>query len=145
MSEALLALTWARRELRAGIAGFRVFLACLALGVGAIAGVNAVSQAIQEALQRDARALAGGDVIVRTFYEPPPPELRAYLRDESERLSSSIEMRVMAGGADVTQRRLAEMKAVDGQYPLFGSLELSPPMPLAESSAQALLVPSDLV
>ncbi len=135
MSDALLALTWARRELRSGIAGFRVFLACLALGVGAIAGVNAVSQAIQDALQRDARALAGGDVIIRTYYEPPPPELRAYLREESERLSSSIEMRVMAGGSDVTQRRLAEMKAVDGQYPLFGKLELSPPMALADALA----------
>lgn len=136
MSEALLALTWARRELRSGIAGFRVFLACLALGVGAIAGVNAVSQAIQEALQRDARALAGGDVIIRTYYEQPPPELRAYLRDEAETLSSSIEMRVMAGGSDVTQRRLAEMKAVDGQYPLYGTLELSPPMPLSDALAE---------
>ena len=50
-----LAFTWARRELRAGLGGFWVFLACLALGVGAIAGVNAVSLAVQEALQRDAR------------------------------------------------------------------------------------------
>lgn len=133
MSGVLLALTWARRELRSGLAGFRVFLACLALGVGAIAGVNAVSQAIQEALQRDGRALAGGDVIIRTFYEPPPPHLRAYLREEAARLSSSIEMRVMAGGSDVTQRRLAEMKAVDGLYPLYGAIGLEPAIPLAEA------------
>ena len=136
MNQILLSLSWARRELRAGIGGFRVFLACLALGVGAIAGVNAVSLAIQEALQRDGRALAGGDVIVRTFYEPPPPELRAYLRDQAHRLSSSIEMRVMAGGQDVTQRRLAELKAVDGLYPIYGELKLSPAMPLAEALAE---------
>ena len=136
MSEVLLALTWARRELRAGIAGFRVFLACLALGVGAIAGVNAVSQAIQDALQRDARSLAGGDVIIRTYYEPPSTELITYLQTEAERLSSSIEMRVMAGGADLTQRRLAEMKAVDGGYPLFGVMELSPPLPMADAIGQ---------
>ncbi len=113
-----------------------MFLACLALGVGAISGVNAVSQAIQDALHRDARALAGGDVIVRSFYEPPPGELQAYLRDEAERLSSSIEMRVMAGGADATERRLAELKAVDQRYPLFGTMELSPPLPLADALGQ---------
>lgn len=136
MSGILLALTWARRELRSGITGFRVFLACLALGVGAIAGVNAVSQSIQEALQRDARGLAGGDVIVRTVYEAPSPDLRAYLRDEAEKVSSSIEMRVMAGGADASQRRLAELKAVDGAYPLFGQIELSPGIGLGDAIAQ---------
>ena len=34
-----LSLTIARRELRGGLRGFRVFLACLALGVAAIAAV----------------------------------------------------------------------------------------------------------
>jgi len=35
-----LALRLARRELRAGLVGFRIFLACLLLGVAAIAGVG---------------------------------------------------------------------------------------------------------
>ena len=129
----LLALTWARRELRTGTAGFRVFLACLALGVAAIAGVGAVSQAIQEALQRDARALAGGDIIVQTSYEPPAPPAMAYLQQESVRLSEGLEMRVMAGGADANRRRLAELKSVDSEYPIYGEVVLTPAMPLAEA------------
>ena len=129
----LLALTWARRELRTGTAGFRVFLACLALGVAAIAGVGAVSQAIQEALQRDARALAGGDIIVQTSYEPPAPPAMAYLQQESVRLSEGLEMRVMAGGADANRRRLAELKSVDSEYPIYGEVVLTPSMPLAEA------------
>ena len=37
----------ARRELRGGVAGFRVFLACLALGVAAIAAVGSVGASIR--------------------------------------------------------------------------------------------------
>ena len=39
-----LSLSIARRELRGGLRGFRVFLACLALGVAAIAGVAALGR-----------------------------------------------------------------------------------------------------
>ena len=41
-----LALRLARRELRGGVRGFRVFLGCLALGVAAIATVGALSSSI---------------------------------------------------------------------------------------------------
>ncbi|MCA8927671.1 MAG: FtsX-like permease family protein [Alphaproteobacteria bacterium] len=124
MSELALAFAWARRELRAGLGGFWVFLACLALGVGAIAGVGAVSQAVQDALHRDARALAGGDVVVRTSYEPASADQIARMRAESRTLSQGIEMRVMAGGREATERRLAELKAVDPAYPVAGAFAL---------------------
>jgi len=124
VSDLALAFTWARRELRAGLSGFWVFLACLALGVGAIAGVGAVSQAVQEALQRDARALAGGDVVVRTSYEPAGPDQIAWMQERSAALSRGLEMRVMAGGADAIERRLSELKAVDQAYPVAGTFAL---------------------
>ena len=41
-----LALRFALRELRGGLRGFYVFLACIALGVAAISGVNAVALSI---------------------------------------------------------------------------------------------------
>jgi len=40
-----LALRLARREMRSGLAGFRLFIACLALGVAAIAGILSFSRA----------------------------------------------------------------------------------------------------
>ncbi len=57
-----LALRLAGRELRGGIGGLRIFLACLALGVGVIAAVGSLSAAIETGLDRNARALLGGDV-----------------------------------------------------------------------------------
>ena len=50
-----LAFTLARREMRSGLVGFRLFLACLALGVGAIAAILSFSRAVQEGLRADAR------------------------------------------------------------------------------------------
>ena len=55
-----LAFRLARRELRHGLKGFTVFLACLTLGVGAIAGVGSLSAAIGQGLARDGQALLGG-------------------------------------------------------------------------------------
>ena len=40
----------ALRELRGGLKGFYIFLACIALGTGAIAAVNSVSSAITDAI-----------------------------------------------------------------------------------------------
>ncbi len=62
-----LALAWrlARRELRGGLKGFRIFLACLALGVATIAGIGSIAEALVAGLTRDGRVLLGGDVALR--------------------------------------------------------------------------------
>jgi predicted lysophospholipase L1 biosynthesis ABC-type transport system permease subunit len=62
-----LPLAWrlALRELRAGLAGFRVFLACLILGVAAIAGIGSVSESVIAGIRADARTLLGGDIDLR--------------------------------------------------------------------------------
>jgi putative ABC transport system permease protein len=45
-SSLALSLTYAMRELRGGLRGFAIFLACIALGVASIAGVNALAQSM---------------------------------------------------------------------------------------------------
>ena len=47
----------ARRELRGGISGFRILIACLALGVAAIAAVGAVAMTVGPHLMQ----MAGGN------------------------------------------------------------------------------------
>ena len=58
----------ARRELRGGLRGFRIFLACLALGVAAIAGVGSVRSAIQTGLSEQGAVLLGGDAQAEFTY-----------------------------------------------------------------------------
>ena len=53
--------TLARRELRGGYKGFRVFFLCLLLGVSAIASVGAVRTAFIRGIDSESRELMGGD------------------------------------------------------------------------------------
>lgn len=123
----MLKLSWqlARRELRGGLKGFRVFLACLTLGVAAIAGVGSVSMAIVEGLRADAKTLLGGEIDLRLTHKAASAEQRQWLSDNSAAVSEIANMRAMAVTEDRLDRRLIELKAVDGAYPLYGAVTLS--------------------
>lgn len=123
------ALSWryARRELRSGLGGFRIFLACLALGIAALAAVGTISADLLTGLQRDARNLLGGEVDLRLFNRDLTTEERAWLLANSQAFSATAEMRAMASDPETRDRRLVELKAVDKAYPLYGDLQLEPP------------------
>ncbi len=137
MNGAGLALRLARRELRGGIKGFRIFVACLALGVGAIAAIGSLSDAIKAGLKADARIILGGDVELRMVHRPASAKARAYLAAQA-RLSATTEMRAMARQAAAGpdgRRILVELKSVDSAYPLYGAMELEPAADLATALA----------
>ncbi len=121
-----LSLRLARRELRGGLKGFRIFLACLTLGVTAIAGVGSVSESMLAGLQRDGRILLGGDMDLRLTHVAASPDQQAFLDSRAD-VSRVAEMRAMARGqAEDSRRVLVELRAVDDLYPLFGAVELTP-------------------
>ncbi len=127
------ALLIARRELRGGLRGFRVFLACLALGVAAIAAVGSVRVSIQAGLEREGAVLLGGDAEMTFTYRYASDEERAWMDRNSVAVSEVVDFRSMAvvarDGED--ERGLTQVKGVDGAYPLKGTVRLEPEMPLA--------------
>ena len=129
----LLAARLARRELRAGVRGFGVFVACLALGVAAVAGSKSLSAAYLAGVAEDAAALLGGDVEATLSLRPASPEERSALAGLGT-VSHVVTMQTMARTRDGNAgRALASLKAVDAPYPLYGSLDLSPPMPIDQA------------
>jgi putative ABC transport system permease protein len=121
-----LAARIALRELRTGLAGFRLFLACLALGVAAIAGILSISRAVEEGLRADARLLLGGDVAITQSYRPATPAQRTAFAAGAQRVADWVEMRGMARAeAPGARPALVQIKAVDGAYPLAGTLSLA--------------------
>lgn len=117
----------ARRELRGGLAGFRVFLLCLILGVAAIAAVGSVRSSIEAGLAREGRALLGGDAELRLTYRRADQALWDWIATESARASEVIDFRSMAVTPD-GERALTQVKAVDRAWPLIGTAEFDPPM-----------------
>ena len=131
-----LALRLARRELRGGLKGFRIFLACLTLGVAAIAGVGSVSEAMLEGLRRDGRVLLGGDLELRLVHRPATEAQAEWLADRAA-VSELAVMRAMARNSDPDGRRvLIELLAADHAYPLYGALRLDPEATLREATAK---------
>ena len=128
-----LAFALARRELRGGIKGFRVFMACLMLGVAAIAGVGSLAEGVREALRQDARLLLGGDVELSFTHRRTTPEQQAFL-EAAGRISATQEMRAMARTEN--ERTLVELKAIDALYPLVGTLRLQGDGDLAAALAK---------
>ena len=128
-----LALPLAAHELRGGLAGFRIFLACLTIGVAAIAGVGSLSQALQESLRENAQTLLGGDVEFRVTGRALEQAIVADMRAKSEQVARLGEMRAMAYSATNDKRTLVELKGVPDAYPLYGRIELAPDLPLGDA------------
>ncbi|HKB95912.1 MAG TPA: FtsX-like permease family protein [Rhizomicrobium sp.] len=125
MSSLKLALRLARRELRGGFAGFRIFFLCLMLGSAAIAGVESLSDAFLTGLQDQGRVLLGGDVSVNLVHRPASPGELAFLNAQG-RVAQAQSMRAMAYARDNSQRQLVELKGVDDRWPLFGAPRFIP-------------------
>ena len=126
-----LALTIARRELRGGLKGFRVFLACLALGVAAIAAVGTLRTGIQQGLTDQGAVILGGDAEMRFTYRPADAEERAFMDRIATRVSEVYDFRSMA--LIEGDQALTQVKAVDDGWPLTGVAVLDPAIPVAEA------------
>src|SRR6201996_2820694 len=81
---ASLPLRFAWRELRGGLRGFYVFIACIALGVMAIAGIGSVAASLGDGMAREGRTLLGGDVAYSLIQREAKPDEVAFLRSRGE-------------------------------------------------------------
>src|SRR4029077_3662223 len=95
MSRLTLAAKFARRELRSGLSGFRIFFACLVLGVAAIAGVGSLAQAMLTGMAEQGRVLLGGDVAVQLVHRPATNAEQSFLAARGK-VAETISMRAMA-------------------------------------------------
>jgi len=140
---------FAWRDLRGGLRGFGVFIACIALGVFAIAGVGSVAASLSDGIGKAGRVILGGDLAFSLIQREADDTERAFL-DAHGTVSVAASLRAMArpmagpmarsvapalanppANATGLAATLVEVKAVDDRYPLFGAFTTDPPLPLA--------------
>jgi putative ABC transport system permease protein len=129
-----LALRFAWRELRGGVRGFGAFIACIALGVMAIAGVGSVAASLSDGISSAGRVIIGGDLAFSLIQREATDGERAFLGAHGT-VSVAATTRAMARTGD-GRSTLVEVKAVDSAYPLFGAVVTDPAMPLPALFAQ---------
>ncbi|MEY3005425.1 MAG: hypothetical protein RLZZ491_2601 [Pseudomonadota bacterium] len=127
----------AQRELRGGLKGFRIFLACLALGVAAIAAIGSVRAAIEAGLSREGARILGGDAEMSFTYRFADDAERAFMDAIAQRVSETVDFRsmVVVDRPSGPERGLTQVRGVDGAYPLYGSVGLDPPITLDDALA----------
>ncbi len=128
------AVLFAWRELRGGLRGFGVFIACIALGVMAIAGVGSVAASLADGLSAAGQVILGGDLAFSLIQRRASDAERGFL-DAHGAVSAAALLRAMARSSD-GRSTLVEVKAVDSRYPLFGAATMAPAMPLPALFAQ---------
>ena len=110
------------RELSGGLKGFWIYLACIILGTAAIASAGSVTEVFSRGLASEARVLLGGDAMFsvrqRQFTEPE----RAFITDLGT-VTESAGLDIMASAGE--RRRQVNLRAVDANYPLVGTVTLS--------------------
>jgi putative ABC transport system permease protein len=125
---------FALRELRGGLRGFYVFIACIALGVMAVAGVGSFSRSLTDGLVDQGQVILGGDLAFSLIQREADAAERSFLQSRGK-VSVAATMRAMARTGD-GRDALVEIKAVDAAYPLYGTVALDPDMPLSQAIAQ---------
>ena len=123
-----IALRLAWRELRGGLRGFGVFVACIALGVLAIAGVGSVARSLTDGLAAAGSVILGGDLDFSLVQREATDRERAFLGAHGT-VSVVATLPTMARTAD-GRTTLVDIKAVDDAYPLAGAVATDPAMPL---------------
>ncbi|RWF16881.1 MAG: ABC transporter permease, partial [Mesorhizobium sp.] len=114
--------------MRGGLSGFMIFLACIALGVAAIGGVNSVAQAISAGVANQGQTLLGGDLRFQVNQRSASNAELGFIRSLGA-VSQTSGMRSMARLEDGSDQALVEAKAVDDAYPLYGALVTDPALP----------------
>ena len=129
-----LSVRLALRDLRGGMAGFRIFLACIALGVMAIVGVGSVSRSLSDGVGRESRRILGGDISFGVMHRTLIEDERSWLSQRGQ-VSTIESMRAMSRRDDGSSA-LVEIKAVDASYPTLGAVELDRAISLQDALSQ---------
>jgi putative ABC transport system permease protein len=130
-----LRLAWrvAAREMRSGLHGFRIFLACIVLGVGAIAIIGSLSAALERGIGNEGQKLLGGDIQFSIVHQEMDAAELEFLQQRGT-VSTVATARSMARSGDGVL--LVEVKAVDDLYPLYGDFEIAGGGALDEALAE---------
>ena len=118
------ALRFAWRDLRVVLFDYKVLVLSIAIGVAAVTGVAALTDSFLTGLARDGRALVGGDISFARAQEPLSADEKRFLESQGT-ISVIAGIRAMVAKGD-GETALADIKAVEANYPLVGDISTTP-------------------
>jgi putative ABC transport system permease protein len=123
-------LRMAARETRASWQRLLFFFVCIAVGVAAIVALRSVIQSVREVFGAEAKALIAADVLVGTNRDWPPAAKatidRRLAEHGAQATTETIETATMVRPGDTSKpvAKMAEVRAVQAAFPLYGEVTL---------------------
>ena len=111
------------------------FIACIAIGVGAVMSVKSFSANIANSIQRESKSLIASDIEIRGSWPLSDEELKivTQLTEGYTHVQTVVELKAMALIESAEDRpsssMLVELKAVPKNYPYYGNIEVFPDAP----------------
>ena len=109
----------------------------LSLAVACVLALGSISDRMEKGLSQQSREFMAGDRTLRSSREVPA-EWIAQARKSGLTVGEQLSFATMTFAGDTPQ--LADVKAVDDRYPLYGTLETQPPG-LKPQAGSVLLAP----
>lgn len=129
----------ALREVRASWQRLLFFFVCIAVGVASIVVIRSVIQSVRRGMTSESRALTGGDIVIGSN-NPFTDRVNGLIAREQragriEVVSHATEIATMARPGDTSRvaTKMVELKAVENQFPLYGTLTLADGRPYSHS------------
>jgi putative ABC transport system permease protein len=125
----LFMVKFAWRDARASWGQLAFTALAIVAGVAALAATGSLGRNIRAAIDDQARALLGADMVVESR-SAPDAEVRAYLRglggERAEEIAFASMLAVPGPDDTVAASRLVTVRAVDAAYPFYGDVVAAP-------------------
>ncbi len=119
-------LAW--RETRASRRRLLLFASAISVGVAALVAIASFTANIQRSVRQQARELLGGDLVLGSSrpFSPTVTALVDSLRHSGIRIARETRFSSMAYVRRTEGIRLADVRAVSPEYPVYGTVETAP-------------------
>ncbi|MGI8431688.1 MAG: ABC transporter permease, partial [Chthoniobacterales bacterium] len=113
------------RDSRSSRRRLLLFSISISLGVGALIAIGLFRASLAQAIDEQARALLGADLVVESS-QPFTKEQEQMLRSLGETQAREVRFRTMALFPKDGGTRLVHVRALGGNFPFFGKMETAP-------------------
>ncbi|HWP02707.1 MAG TPA: FtsX-like permease family protein [Gemmatimonadaceae bacterium] len=127
MRTGIWSLAW--RESRSGRRRLLLYMSAISFGVAALVAIDSFAANVERALREQSRQLVGGDITLaaRQGWTPAAESVLEELRQRGATVVKVTTFPSMAVATRNGATRLAQVRAVGDEYPLYGSIATSPP------------------
>lgn len=120
----ILKMAW--RDSRGSRRQLLLFLSAMVVGVAALVAINSFGSNLEIAVDQESKSLLGADLSFESD-NPFSGEVEALIDSLGGEQSRQVSFASMAYFPESGHTRLATIRAMEGEYPYYGSIETTPP------------------